>query len=525
MPDHRTPSHHPARTTRATATPPRSHSGSSSIASPSAPVAVLSHAALTWPDGIPALADATLSIHACRTGIVGANGSGKTTLLRLLSEELTPTAGAVEVHGPVAVLPQSITTRDGTLASAMGVEPVLDALARLDSGDYSDSVYTAIGDEWDIEARAEAALHADGLGYVLDTAIPSASPWKRELVTLSGGEVMRIALAGLRLKSPRLTLLDEPTNNLDRDAREALYAQVDAWNHGALVVVSHDRDLLERMDRTVQVHDGAVRTFDGPYSVYRAALEAEQKAALNALQAAKTHAAKEKRDRMIANDRRQKLDARGRKTAGSAGISRMEADALKKKAATTTAASRQLHEAREADAQRAIHEADAAVRRDERIRVDLEATRVPGGREILRLTTAVAPDRPASAPAQLIVRGPERIALHGPNGSVKTTLLNAIMGKALPPRAHLAASVDYTVPETRMLPTHHLQQRRTRGPRNRSPLLPHHHGKRDASSTRSIPLPRAHAQHARGKPQRRRTLPRGPRPRTARRPRATAPPR
>lgn len=429
-----------------------------SITNTSAPVALASHVDFSWPDGSTVFDDLSLSIHPGRTSIVGRNGSGKSTLVRLFTGELSPSSGRIDTFGPIAVLPQSITTRAGTLADVIGISAQLAGLRRLEKGDYSDEVYAAIGNDWDIEARAVSALDEAGLASVLDCK----SPWDRPLSTLSGGEIMQIALVGLRLPSPSLTILDEPTNNLDLDARHALYDHVSAWSRGALLVVSHDKALLERMDRTVEVRDRTVRAFDGPFSVYRAAVDAESAAARASLQSAKSHAAQEKRDRIAAHERRQKLEARGRKSAKNAGISRMQADALKKKAATTTAASRTLHADRETKALDAVREAEAALRSDESVRISFDTTSVPSQREILRLKGPIADSAFNVAPAttrgpehhaQLIIRGPERIALRGPNGSGKTSLLNAIMehadGAAQSPPP---CEVHFAVPETRIIP-------------------------------------------------------------------------
>ena len=113
------------------------------------------------------------------------------------------------------------------------------------------------------------------------------------------GESMLVAISGLRVRRSEITLLDEPTNNLDRGTRARLAALVDDWP-GTLVVVSHDLDLLEHMDETAELHAGRLTTFGGPYSAWRDRLEADQAAAAQAARTAEQTLRAEKRQRVEA---------------------------------------------------------------------------------------------------------------------------------------------------------------------------------------------------------------------------------
>ncbi|HEY6801889.1 MAG TPA: ATP-binding cassette domain-containing protein, partial [Agromyces sp.] len=197
---------------------------------------IFSDAAFAWPDGSPVLAGVDESFGLGRTGLVGANGTGKTTVLRLIAGELEPTAGSIEASGAVGYLPQQLTLQtDATVADLFGVRDSLDALRAIERGDTDPRHFDAVGDGWDVEARSAAVLDSVGLGHVdLDRAVG----------TLSGGETILAALAGLRLADTPIVLLDEPTNNLDRDARHRLYETITSWRR-TLIVVSHDTQLLE----------------------------------------------------------------------------------------------------------------------------------------------------------------------------------------------------------------------------------------------------------------------------------------
>ncbi|MBE9941296.1 ABC-F family ATP-binding cassette domain-containing protein, partial [Cellulosimicrobium cellulans] len=244
-----------------------------------------------WPDGTVALSHLSGTFGTGRTGLVGDNGAGKSTLLRLVAGLLTPTSGRVTTTGDVAYLPQTLTLgRDASVARLLGIDTTLDALRAIESGDVDERHFDAVGDDWDVEARAAQALAEIGLdGVGLD----------RRVGELSGGEAMLVAISGLRVRRSPITLLDEPTNNLDRATRARLAALVDDWP-GTLVVVSHDLELLEHVDETAELHAGTLTTFGGPYSAWRAQLEVDQAAAAQAARSAEQTLRAEKRQRVEA---------------------------------------------------------------------------------------------------------------------------------------------------------------------------------------------------------------------------------
>ncbi|MFD0442145.1 ATP-binding cassette domain-containing protein [Streptomyces indonesiensis] len=231
-----------------------------------------------WADGTPVFDGLSLGIGRGRTGLVGTNGSGKSTLLRLIAGRLRPTEGSVTVGGSLAYLPQNITL-DTTrrVDQALGIAERRAALRAIEAGDVDEAHFETIGDDWDVEERALATLGSLGLGDVeLD----------RTVGHLSGGETVLLRLAALLLERPDVLLLDEPTNNLDLFARRRLYDAVDSWRSGVLVVVSHDRELLERVDRIAELRSGSVTWYGGGWSAYQEALATQQEAAARMLRAA-----------------------------------------------------------------------------------------------------------------------------------------------------------------------------------------------------------------------------------------------
>jgi ATPase subunit of ABC transporter with duplicated ATPase domains len=368
-----------------------------------------------WPDGQPVVSDIALSIGPGRTGLIGTNGSGKSTLLRLIAGELRPSSGSLRVTGEVGYLPQTIAlgTRR-SVADLLGISAARAALHAIEAGDASPEAFAAVGDDWDVEARALAWL--ERLGVTGSVGLDST------VAQLSGGETVLVALAALFLRRPAVILLDEPTNNLDLDARQRLYEAVSSWP-GVLVVVSHDRDLLDRVDRIVDLSAGGVRVYGGNFGAYEDMREAEQAAAERDVTAAAADVRRQQRDVLEAQVKQARSDRQGRRLAASGSIPRIVAGGLKRHAQETAGRSGEMHAARLRAARDRLTHAQAAVRDDAEIRVSLPDTTVPSGRTVLTVTGLAGLD-------PLTVRGPERIALTGPNGAGKTTLLRALTGQA-----------------------------------------------------------------------------------------------
>ncbi len=388
----------------------------------------------SWPDGAPVLSGLTVSFGPGRTGLIGVNGSGKSTLLRLIAGELRPASGLVRAGGDVGYLPQAITLRTGRgVSDLLGVTPAIRALRAIEAGQADTGAFAAVGDDWDVEERARAWLDRLGLARLgLDDRVER----------LSGGETVLVSLAALFLRRPDVILLDEPTNNLDLDARTRLYEAVASWT-GVMVIVSHDRELLGFVDQIADLAGGTVRIYGGNLAAYEQLLAAEQAAAQRAVTAAAADVRRERRDVADAQVKQARRDRQGRKVAESGSLPRIVANARKKHAQESAGRSIQLHAERLQGARDRLADAEQAIRDDAEIRVELPATAVPAGRTVLTVTGLAearwhpaAPVTAAPAPgvlAELILRGPERIALTGPNGSGKTTVLRAIAGLTAPP--------------------------------------------------------------------------------------------
>lgn len=394
---------------------------------------VCSDLSFAWQDGTVVLDGLDAAFGTGRTGLVGVNGSGKSTLLKIIAGELRARSGTVSVDGEVGHLPQDLVL-DGaaTVADLLGIGAARAALHAIERGEATEENFAAVGDDWDVEERARAELDRLGLGRLgLDRTVP----------TLSGGEAVMVGLAAQFLARPGVLLLDEPTNNLDLDARHRLYDAVEAWT-GVLVVVSHDRELLDRVDEIADLRDGAIRSFGGNLSAYEDLLAVEREAAERTVRAAGTDLRRQKRELEEAHVKLARRRRYGKKMYENKREPKIVMGARKRQAEESAGKHRIMHEERLADARQRLTEAAEAVRDDAAIRIELPATRVPAGRTVAAVTGLTAPDPVPGTLSELIVRGPERIALEGPNGSGKTTFLRTLTGDLAQEGVEVRIGVD-----------------------------------------------------------------------------------
>jgi ATPase subunit of ABC transporter with duplicated ATPase domains len=409
---------------------------------------VLSDLSFSFPDGTTPLSGLAVAFGPGRTGLIGANGSGKTTLLRIIAGELRPTAGALTVRGDVGYLPQNlILDVAAPVAALLGIAAARTALRAIEAGAVEAAAFDAVGDDWDIEERAREWLDRLGLSHVsLDDPVGR----------LSGGEAVLTALSAQFLRRPAVLLLDEPTNNLDLDARRRLYDAVRDWP-GVMLIVSHDRALLSLVDQVADLSGGALRLYGGNLDAYEAMLATDQAAAQRQVSAAAADLRRERRDLIESQVKQARRDRQGRALAASGSLPRIVAGGRQRAAQVSAGKARDVALDRIAGARDRLTDAKDAVRDDATIRIALPGTAVPAGRTVLTvrgLGRPWAPWHPAGGGpgqeeggrlgagsgeagriAELILRGPERVALTGPNGAGKTTLLRAVAGPAHAPDA------------------------------------------------------------------------------------------
>ncbi len=218
-----------------------------------------------------------------KVGLVGRNGSGKTTLMKIITGQLSPDSGSVQLARGARV---------GYLSQDPNFDPndtVRDAAERafadlhdlhVQAHAIYDQMAHAQGDELDRllrqQAKIDAQIEAAG-GYAIDHKIEAMlhglgfadEQFSLKVSALSGGQKGRLGLARLLLEEPDLLLLDEPTNHLDIAGRQWLETFLAEEYPGAVLVVSHDRWLLDRVvNRIIEVERGTIREYPGNYHKY-----------------------------------------------------------------------------------------------------------------------------------------------------------------------------------------------------------------------------------------------------------------
>jgi ATPase subunit of ABC transporter with duplicated ATPase domains len=362
---------------------------------------------------------------------VGRNGCGKSTLLRLIGGEIEPAAGSVHRAGTIGMLAQLADERL-TIAEVLGVADSLARLRRLERGEGS--LDDAAEADWTLESRIEEAL--------AETGVP-ALPLDRSVASLSGGERTRVALARLLIEAPDLLLLDEPTNNLDADGRAAVAQLLARWQ-GGCAVASHDRALLEHVDRIVELTPVGVTVFGGGWSAFAEQREAARARAEADLVRASDALRNVERTVQKAKEKKARRDRAGRAHRASGSQARLFLDAELQRAENSGARESRIADRMIEDRTDALAEARARVEILTPLSIDLPKTSLPGSRELIAFDGMVIAhgDRHLFGPLSFAVRGPERLAIRGANGSGKTTLLRLISGDLAPDAGDICRRTD-----------------------------------------------------------------------------------
>lgn len=384
----------------------------------------LDRVAARTPDGHTLFDNLNLVLGRERTGLVGRNGVGKTILLRQIAGLTEPVEGAVTRAGRISWLEQRVEVgTDETVADTLGVASGLAVIARVLAGQ---------GDEDDL-ARADWSLD-ERIAAVLDEVGLAKLDLVRLTRTLSGGEQTRLRLAALLLEQPDLLVLDEPTNHLDGEGRAVIARVLERWGGGA-VVVSHDRVLLRRMDRIVELSSLGVAIHGGGYDLYVERKASERAAAERGLDMAERDADRVAREGLKALEKKARRDRAGKAFAMKGSEPKILLGAQAERAENSGGRDNRLAERRAADAESALAEARECIERVRALSIPMPTTGLAAGRSVLTLDQATweAPNgQRIVGPVSLTLTGPERVAVTGPNGAGKTTLLRLMSGELEP---------------------------------------------------------------------------------------------
>jgi len=371
-----------------------------------------------------------------KTALIGNNGSGKSTLLKIIAAELNPSAGKVLSETAPYYVPQIFGQFDHlTIAEALKIRERLSALKEILSGNATEEYFDILNDDWMLEDRCrEALIHWQLDGLELD----------RKLGTLSGGQKAKVFLAGISINQPDFILLDEPSNHLDLEARQLLYDFL-LSSSATLMVVSHDRKLLNLLNKVFELNSAGISVYGGSYDFY-----AEQKAIeMNALN--QDLRSKEKALRMArekereAVERQNKLDSRGKKKQEKAGVARIMMNTLKNNAEKSASKLKSVHTEKTSGIRQEYQNLRSSLPDIDKMKIDLEDPEIHKGKLLFsatRINVAFDNDFIWKADLSMEVRSGERILFKGANGSGKTTLIKIILGQLKPQKGSIVRQLD-----------------------------------------------------------------------------------
>lgn len=365
------------------------------------PAIHLANLSFSYSTAVPILSDASFDLGPGWTGLVGANGAGKSTLLSLMTGDLTPSDGSIDIDPSDALV----------------------VLCEQRVDDATDAIEHFAG-SWDPESyRLRTRLELDPM---------TIDRWE----TLSPGQRKRWQVGAALDRRPDVLLLDEPTNHLDAEARTLLIEALASFT-GLGIVVSHDRALLEELtSKTIRVHDATAELWNGSYSAAKAGWEAQHAEVMQNLDRMRSEQAK--LERRIDEQRRKSLekDAKRQKERRSAGKHDLDTRG--------TAASYKHERGQKTGAQTV----SSMTKRLDDVGRTIGAARISrdlGGsisfahqraeKEFLaRYRGPVRAGERTLFDVDLAIRRADRIRLAGPNGSGKTSLINTLIANLAIPK-------------------------------------------------------------------------------------------
>ncbi|UVM54170.1 ATP-binding cassette domain-containing protein [Pseudomonas sp. B21-012] len=384
-------------------------------------ILTLDSVTLALPDGRLLFSDLVETFDQRRTGLVGRNGVGKSLLAQVLAGRLPPSEGRCLRRGRVHYVGQHLADADATVADLAQVREVIDALLRIEAGSTQDADFDCVGERWDIRERLQAQLDLHGLGQL---------NWAHCAAALSGGQAMRVALLGAFVSDADYLILDEPSNHLDATSREALMTLLEGWNKG-LLVISHDRALLERMERIVELSPLGLSSYGGNYSFYAQCKSAQTEQAERTLERLKLERQRQARELQQQRERRQRQQSRASKAARSANQAKILLDRQQQRSETTAGKQQRDHQAARQALNAQVRDAAQQVESASPIVIHAPAPLQPSGSQVVVLQDLQLPFAHQGL-VNLNLYSGERLGLVGANGSGKSTLLKVLAGQLAP---------------------------------------------------------------------------------------------
>lgn len=374
-----------------------------------------------------------------KVALIGNNGSGKSTLLKIIMGQLQPNEGEVMLHAAPYEVPQLFGQYNHlTVGHALKAEDKLQALAKILQGEVTEENYATLAEDWTIEERCLAALQHWQLSDI---------SLSQRLDSLSGGQKTKVFLAGILIHQPDLVLMDEPSNHLDLAGRQLLYDFVKN-TPCTLVVVSHDRKLLNLLDGIYELSKSGIKVYGGNYDFYEEQKQIEAKALSQDLQSKEKALRKAKEKERETIERLQKADSRGKGKQEKAGVARIMLNTMRNKAENSTAKTKSVHAEKISHISQELQELRSSLPDLDKMRFGFSDSALHSGKilfEAKAIQVAYNQRLLWKSPLSLQIRSGERIALKGNNGSGKTSLIHLILGKLEPYSGTVYGAIDRAI--------------------------------------------------------------------------------
>ena len=361
-----------------------------------------------------------------KTALIGNNGVGKSTLLKIIANELQPTNGQISVENEPYYVPQIFGQFNHlTIAQALQVEDKLNALQEILNGNTSEENFNLLNDDWTIEDRCNEALNYWQLNDF---------DLSQKMEMLSGGQKTKVFLAGISIHQPELVLLDEPSNHLDIASRQLLYDFVQNTK-STLIIVSHDRKLLNLLNSVCELSKHGNKIYGGNYDFYKEQKQIENNALSQDIQSKEKALRKAKEKERETLERQQKLDSRGKSKQEKSGVARIMMNTLRNNAENSTSKLKSVHAEKIGGLSQDLQELRSSLPDIDKMKFGFDNSALHKGKVLFTATDInFGYDNKLLWKSNLnfqITSG-ERIALKGQNGSGKTTLINLILGNLEP---------------------------------------------------------------------------------------------
>jgi ATPase subunit of ABC transporter with duplicated ATPase domains len=377
--------------------------------------------------------------HNNKVALIGNNGSGKSTLLQIIAGVLHPSEGNVQSSSRPYYIPQLFGQfNELTVAQALRVDQKLNSLHEILDGKVSDVNMSILDDDWTIEDRCHDALaywNLEGLEL------------KQKMKFLSGGQKTKVFLAGIAIHKPGIILLDEPSNHLDTAGRKLLYDFISSVT-ATLIVVSHDRKLLNLPDTVYELSKHGIAVYGGNYGFYSQQKLIEANALDQDLRNLEKTLRKAKEIERESIERQNKLNARGKKKQEKSGLPTISMNTLRNNAEKSTARIKDVHTEKVSSISEERDELRNSLAGMDRMKFGFNnASRHKGKILFDAKKINYRYDESTIWGKDLILQitSGERVSIKGLNGSGKTTLIKIILGDLEPVTGEVYDAINEAV--------------------------------------------------------------------------------